>query len=82
MRGFLGFTGYYRRFVKGYESICKPLTQLLKNDAFGWSHEATNTFNLLKELMTNPSVLSLPDLDKLFIVETDAFMVSVGAVLM
>jgi hypothetical protein len=32
--------------------------------------------------MTNPPILSLPDLDKLFVVETDAFMVSVGAVLM
>jgi hypothetical protein len=46
-----------------------------------WDHKATKAFNLLKELMTKPSVLSLPDLNKLFIVETDASMVGVRVVL-
>ena len=53
LRGFLGLTGYYRRFVKGYSSISKPLTNLLRNEALGWDKEATQAFTLLKKIMTS-----------------------------
>lgn len=81
LRAFLGLTGYFHRFIKGYASIAGPLTDMLQKDNFYWSTTADSTFNALKHALTTTHVLSLLDFSKPFVVETDSPGLGIGAVL-
>jgi len=94
LRSFLGLAGYYRRFVKDYAAIAKPLTKYLrgenghvgtrqsKNVKISLDEEALFAFNRLKQLLASEDVLLLyPDFEKPFDLTTDASSHAIGAVL-
>ena len=82
MRSFIGFCCYYRRFIKDFAGIAKPLhPRTKKNSRFNWNPECHNAFEKLKEALIDSSVLKNPDYNSPFIVDTDASDHSLGAVL-
>eukprot|EP00731_Ephydatia_muelleri_P037277 Em0434g3a len=79
---FLGLANYYRRFVGNFASIAKPLQQLTeKNSNFEWTVECQCAFDELRACLISPPVLSYPDYSRLFILDTDASDIGIGAVL-
>lgn len=81
LRAFLGLASYYLKFIKNFATLAAPLIDLLKKDAFHWNDLAHQAFAVLKETLTQASILAIPDFSKPFVLETDALGTGIGAVL-
>ncbi|GJR95818.1 putative reverse transcriptase domain-containing protein [Tanacetum coccineum] len=83
IRQFLGLVGYYRRFIKGFSKIAKPMTKLTqKKVKFEWGDKQEAAFQLLKQKLCSAPILALPEGSEDFIAYCDASKKGLGAVLM
>src|SRR2546421_3442906 len=73
LRGVLGLFSYYRKFVKNFTRIAKPMNELLKKDnEFKWTEKQQEAFETLKRKLIEYPILGYPDYEKSFILITDA----------
>jgi hypothetical protein len=83
IRSFLGLAGYYRRFIRDFSKIAKPMTELLKKGVkFDWSQKCVDAFHALRQHLTIALVLAQPNNTKSFDVYCDASGTRLGCVLM
>ena len=82
IRSFLVLANLYRHFIKDYAMLVKPLTDLTQKDKpFTWGSVEANTFSSLKSQFTTAPILTYPDNNCQFRLETDASDFTTGAVL-
>ncbi|XP_019057336.1 PREDICTED: uncharacterized protein LOC104807112 [Tarenaya hassleriana] len=82
IRSFLGHAGFYRRFIKDFSKITKPLTDLLCKDVpFIFTNDCLAAFETLKKALISPPIIQPPDWDLPFEIMCDASDYAVGAVL-
>ncbi|KAI3704673.1 hypothetical protein L1987_74900 [Smallanthus sonchifolius] len=83
IRSFLGLAGYYRRFIQNFSRIAIPLTSLTRKSVkYEWGPKQSESFETLKQKLTNAPILSLPDGIEDFVVYCDASHTGLGCVLM
>lgn len=83
LRSFLGLAGYYRKFVKHFAIIARPLTDLLKKGSlFIWTPAHDTAFRTLQQSLMSAPVLALPNFSKPFQIQSDASEQGVGGVLL
>lgn len=82
IRRLVGLASWYRRFVPDFSSVVAPLTQLLKkNKPFVWDDDCERAFRMIKERLISAPVLSCPNFELPFTIQTDASDFGLGAVL-
>ena len=81
-RRFLGLASYYRRFIPNFARVVQPLHRLTcKDTQFYWFPECEQAFEEWKRKLTSAPVLAYPNLESEFVLETDASVQGLGAVL-
>ena len=82
LQAFLGLMGYYRKFIKNFTHIAKPMTDLLKNESVNeWGDAHTAAKQELISIITNAPLLQSPNYSKPFTIATDASNIALGAIL-
>jgi len=82
LASWLGLANYYRKFSPNHSKICLPLTKLLSKEAvFKWEQDQQDAFDIVKARLTSYPTLRRPDMDRPFIVHTDASTQAIGAIL-
>lgn len=82
LRGFLGLTGCYKKFVQNYGTIAAPLTAMLLKNSFRWTDETVTTFERLTTVTTTTPILILLNFELTFIIKCDASNTGIVALLL
>ena len=92
VRSFLGFVGYYWRFIQNFSKIAKPIREVItgledqskrtaKKTTIEWTEAANSAFEHLKELCVSVPILAYPDYQLPFILHTNSSSAGLGVVL-
>jgi transposase InsO family protein len=82
LRSFVGLASFYRKFVKDFANIAKPLTEMTKKGkVWSWGAVEQEAFQKLKTELVNPPILCYPRYELPFVLQTDASDKAIGAVL-
>jgi hypothetical protein len=82
VKSFLGLTGYYRKYVKGYARLAAPLFELTRKDVdFVWNMGCQQAFQALRTALVRAPILRRPDFKKAFYLDVDWSPKGVGAIL-
>ncbi|GFO19478.1 Zinc finger protein [Plakobranchus ocellatus] len=85
VRAFLGLVGYYKEFIANFAAVSAPLSDLVRKgqpNVVNWGDSQERAYNSLKVAVTSKPVLQLPDVNKRFVLRTDASDRGLGAALM
>ena len=82
LRQFLGLTSYYRRFIAQFSRVASPLHNLTRKDIkWDWNEDCQVAFEQLKRKLLTSPILEYPDFEADFVLETDASIQGLGAIL-